>query len=219
MGPVKASQILDDVKRLDESGVLKTGQTVQKEDEVKNVRKVRQDRIAFVAKTTSQAIDNLVNKLDNLLTNVQNKSRLDPRFADRKFADLSGRTRAMISCYPGNGTHYVRHVDNHHKDGRCITVVYYVNKDWDVDAHGGLLKVYPTQIHPRVAKIAPQFDRTLIFWSDERNPHEVLPAFRSRYAVTVWYFDREERQKALDKHQPLGEAGSSASSTSDLLNK
>ena len=216
MGPVKALQILQDAKQMDANGILKTGKTVQAEDEVKNVRKVRQDRIAFIEKRKSQGIDELVSKLDNLLTHVQIKSRADPRYANRKLMDISGRTRAMVSCYPGNGTHYVRHVDNHHRDGRCITVVYYLNKDWDAKRDGGMLKMYPQMTHPRTANIAPSFDRALIFWSDERNPHEVAPAYRSRYAVTVWYFDREERQRALEKHQALGKgtSGSTGGATS-----
>ena len=208
MGPVKALQILQDAKQMDANGILKSGKTVRDEDEVKNVRKVRQDRIAFIEKRKSPGIDELVSKLDNLLTHVQIKSRADPRFADRKLMDISGRTRAMVSCYPGNGTHYVRHVDNHHRDGRCITVVYYLNKDWDAKRDGGMLKMYPQMTHPRTANISPSFDRALIFWSDERNPHEVAPAYRSRYAVTVWYFDREERQRALEKQQAPGEGTS-----------
>jgi len=41
--------------------------------------------------------------------------------------------------------------------------------------------------------IAPLQGRLLLFYSDFRVPHEVLPveADISRFAVTIWYTDRE----------------------------
>ncbi|CAB1348620.1 unnamed protein product [Coregonus sp. 'balchen'] len=86
---------------------------------------------------------------------------------------------AMVACYPGNGTGYIRHVDNPNSDGRCITCIYYLNKNWDVKVQGGLLQIYP-EGKSVVANIEPLFDRLLIFWSDRRNPHEVKPAYATR---------------------------------------
>ena len=37
----------------------------------------------------------------------------------------------------------------------------------------------------------------LLFFSDLRVPHEVLPAKTARYAATIWYFNDEERKRAL----------------------
>ena len=91
--------------------------------------------------------------------------------------------------------------------------------------HGGLLRIFP-EGKAQFADIEPKFDRLLLFWSDRRNPHEVQPAFATRsasglcprhrlvlsglsavtvscprrYAITVWYFDGDERARAKEKY-------------------
>lgn len=65
---------------------------------------------------------------------------------------------------------------------------------------GGKLRMFP-QGHDFVADIEPKFDRVLFFWSDRRNPHEVQPAYDIRFAITVWYFDADERNQALLRYQ------------------
>ncbi|KAF3845464.1 hypothetical protein F7725_008627 [Dissostichus mawsoni] len=109
---------------------------------------------------------------------------------------------AMVACYPGNGAGYVKHVDNPNSDGRCITCIYYLNKDWSAKEHGGVLRIFPEGTS-FVADIEPLFDRLLFFWSDRRNPHEVQPSFNTRYAITVWYFDSEERAEAKRRFKNL----------------
>lgn len=37
----------------------------------------------------------------------------------------------MVACYPGNGTAYKQHVDNPCGDGRLVTCIVYLNKNWD----------------------------------------------------------------------------------------
>jgi hypoxia-inducible factor (prolyl hydroxylase) len=105
----------------------------------------------------------------------------------------------MVACYPGEGSQYVKHIDNPNGDGRCITCIYYLNKNWNVDRDGGLLRLFPQGDHltNKVANIEPIFDRLIFFWSDRRNPHEVQKAYNVRFAITVWYFNQEERQEAL----------------------
>uniref|UniRef100_A0A9L0K4S9 hypoxia-inducible factor-proline dioxygenase n=1 Tax=Equus asinus TaxID=9793 RepID=A0A9L0K4S9_EQUAS len=110
--------------------------------------------------------------------------------------------QAMVACYPGNGTGYVRHVDNPNGDGRCITCIYYLNKNWDAKLHGGVLRIFP-EGKSFIADVEPIFDRLLFFWSDRRNPHEVQPSYATRYAMTVWYFDAEERAEAKKKFRNL----------------
>uniref|UniRef100_A0A8C5RME5 Prolyl 4-hydroxylase alpha subunit Fe(2+) 2OG dioxygenase domain-containing protein n=1 Tax=Laticauda laticaudata TaxID=8630 RepID=A0A8C5RME5_LATLA len=71
--------------------------------------------------------------------------------------------------------------------------------------NGGILRIFP-EGKAQFADIEPKFDRLLFFWSDRRNPHEVQPAFATRYAITVWYFDADERARAKVKYL-TGEKG------------
>ncbi|XP_043849645.1 prolyl hydroxylase EGLN2-like [Dromiciops gliroides] len=110
---------------------------------------------------------------------------------------INDQNKAMVACYPGNGLSYVVHVDNVHGDGHCITCIYYLNQHWDIKTHSGLLQIFPKG-WPVMANIKPLFDQLLIY---HRNPSEVKPAYATRYAITVWYFDVKEWVTDKDKYQ------------------
>ncbi|KAI1894639.1 hypothetical protein AGOR_G00117830 [Albula goreensis] len=190
--------ILEDVIALSKTGKFTDGQLVsQRSDSSKDIRG---DKITWVEgkEPGCEKISFLMSRMDDLVRHCNGN------LGNYK---INGRTKAMVACYPGNGTGYVRHVDNPNGDGRCVTCIYYLNKNWNVKEHGGLLRIFP-EGEARFADIEPKFDRLLFFWSDRRNPHEVQPAYATRYAITVWYFDAEERAKAKEKYQTsAGEKG------------
>jgi len=117
----------------------------------------------------------------------------------------SVRSNAMATCYPGNGAHYVRHCDNTTtiRNGRKITSLFYSNPDW-VPGDGGELRIFNPQdaleekdrVYTKIRDIEPLSNRVVLFFADERVPHEVLPTNSMRFAITTWYFDKVEKEAA-----------------------
>lgn len=142
--------------------------------------------------TYLQRIDTLVAELSEHVPDLKGSASL--------------RSNAMATCYPGNGAHYVRHCDNTSKvrNGRRLTSLYYVNPMWK-QGDGGELRIFSPQnasepeenrTFSQLVDVAPLSDRVVLFFADERVPHEVLPCFAHRFAVTTWFFDREEKEQA-----------------------
>ncbi|XP_070986974.1 uncharacterized protein [Oncorhynchus clarkii lewisi] len=193
LGPRLGESVMGEVESLNRSGKFRGGQLVSQRSIPS--RSIRGDQIAWVEghEPGCEGIATLMAHIDEAVMHSAANGQLGD-------CVINGRTKAMVACYPGNGTGYIRHVDNPNGDGRCITCIYYLNKNWDVKVQGGLLQIYP-EGKSVVANIEPLFDRLLIFWSDRRNPHEVKPAYATRYAITVWYFDAKERAEAKEKYR------------------
>ncbi|KAK2504294.1 hypothetical protein MC885_017910 [Smutsia gigantea] len=194
LGEVVGDCVLERVKQLHCTGALRDGQLAGPRAGVSK-RHLRGDQITWIGGNEEgcEAISFLLSLIDRLV--LYCGSRLGKYY-------VKERSKAMVACYPGNGTGYVRHVDNPNGDGRCITCIYYLNKNWDAKLHGGVLRIFP-EGKSFIADVEPIFDRLLFFWSDRRNPHEVQPSYATRYAMTVWYFDAEERAEAKKKFRNL----------------
>ncbi|XP_068155517.1 prolyl hydroxylase EGLN3 isoform X2 [Drosophila tropicalis] len=204
LGPETGLKILNEVRSMYNAGAFQDGQlqtdqtnpTTAAAPTVRGDKAVRGDKIKWVVGNEAGCsnVRYLTNQIDSVVFRV---NTMKDNGILGKY-DIRERTRAMVACYPGSGTHYVMHVDNPSKDGRVITAIYYLNINWDARESGGILRIRPTP-GTTVADIEPKFDRLIFFWSDARNPHEVQPAHRTRYAITVWYFDAKEREKALNR--------------------
>ena len=130
LGLAQGEMILSEVKSLYSIGIFHDGQLVSANRLSAPTQIIRGDKIFWVNGTEPQCanIGLLIQTLDNILMQCNNMDR-NGCFANCR---LSKRTRAMIACYPGSGSHYVKHIDNPNGDGRRVTSIYYLNKDWNV---------------------------------------------------------------------------------------
>eukprot|EP00931_Biecheleriopsis_adriatica_P075209 TRINITY_DN4912_c0_g3_i1.p1 TRINITY_DN4912_c0_g3~~TRINITY_DN4912_c0_g3_i1.p1 ORF type:complete len:954 (-),score=238.38 TRINITY_DN4912_c0_g3_i1:34-2895(-) len=108
-------------------------------------------------------------------------------------AGVRWHSEAMFTCYPEESrARYFRHTDNSSGNGRLLTAIVYLNEAWE-EGHGGELRLFhPGAENLKVRlEVQPLWNRLILFWSDERCPHEVLSACRDRFATTVWYYDQK----------------------------
>ncbi|MFP4598007.1 MAG: 2OG-Fe(II) oxygenase [Persicimonas sp.] len=93
----------------------------------------------------------------------------------------------QIAQYPGAGSGYERHVDAFPGSvNRRVTAICYLNEGWTPD-HGGMLRAWTAD--GQVREVEPVAGRLVVFVSDQV-PHEVLPTYAPRCAVTAWYRHR-----------------------------
>ncbi|GAB6021106.1 hypothetical protein CHUAL_003739 [Chamberlinius hualienensis] len=198
-----AKKVLSEVVAIHNEGRFIPGEVVNP-----GLKTVRGDKITWLSgkERGVETIGFLMHFVDVVVKRVSTAPN-NGKLAQYK---LSQRTRAMVACYPGGGTQYIRHVDNPNKDGRCITSIYYLNENWNMERDGGTLRIYPQEHKDSMATIIPNFNRMVFFWSDRRNPHEVEPANRLRYAITLWYQDEVEKNAASQKQSDSNKTQHSA---------
>ena len=118
-----------------------------------------------------------------------------------------------------------QHVDLPGRQPGRLSVVYYLqDSTWDAARDGGCLRIFKTDgsacnTHARdeqhhadreqadgmLTDIAPLADRLVLFFSDGRCPHAVLPAAAERYAAVLFY-GCKETSRVDDEDDELADA-------------
>ncbi|GMF52505.1 unnamed protein product [Phytophthora fragariaefolia] len=87
---------------------------------------------------------------------------------------------------------------------RLVTCVYYLNDAWE-PGHGGELRVHlkDSEFLPGCHwDVPPELD-TLVMFRSLDVEHEVLPTFRERKAVTIWYYGNPPKSSSF-RSKPEG---------------
>lgn len=87
--------------------------------------------------------------------------------------------------YP-KGAFYKTHRDAFKgQANRVLSTVLYLNPQWG-PADGGELELFDDSGERRLARIAPEYGKLVVFLSEEF-PHQVLAARRERYSIAGWF--------------------------------
>lgn len=116
------------------------------------------------------------------------------------FADESLEGGGLHQCGPGGflNIHADFTVHPHHQDWRRrVNVLVYLNKNWR-DEYGGHLELWDKKMERCFEKIAPLFNRAVIFNTDpdafHGHPDPIqCPAGESRKSIALYYFTRETK--------------------------
>ncbi len=90
-----------------------------------------------------------------------------------------------LACYPAAGF-YQKHLDNpRRQSARFLTVLLYLNRDWQVE-DGGILEIFSPDNDKKIAEVIPQ-GGTLVLFLSERFPHAVRLTQRERWSICGWW--------------------------------
>eukprot|EP00605_Chrysophyceae_sp_TOSAG23-4_P002357 GSChrysophyteH1.ASY1.ANO1.2605.1 assembled CDS len=175
-----------------------------------SVPSVRGDKVIWMSKARAPmrkfaALKEAIKACDNLVDEM--------KLVCEPMSKIYSRSDAMLANYPGGGSRFARHIDNTTNDGRRITMLIYLNPEWDAETDQGALRLTP-QDKDEGIDVYPECGRLAMFYSADM-PHEVMPTFGDRHAITVWYYDSEERAEAVAQAQTSGAAEAAVNAGSD----
>ena len=160
---------------------------------------LRKTSVAYGTSTSApHAFDIIVERTRQLISSLKKRTLDFPEeLQTTDFISIN------LSCLPPGCAGQPHHVDNPGGRGSAtLTMTYYLQNDWDTSTCGGCLRLHTPHHDCKRASpeddvlcdVAPRRDRLVVFFSDDRCPHAVLPVAReapdSRYAAVLFFGER-----------------------------
>ena len=163
-----------DIESLDARGELKEVTSQAK-------ARLRNDRVGWLSAASASVMPALGVAIRLL--------RAIPAEVERQIGwQLSVPQTLMAAVYPGSPSQpaaYCKHFDGGGPGNpRQLTAILYLNRPWEPGSDGGALRAY-WPLAAGFCDIVPQGGRLLLF-NSRTIEHEVMNAFRPRYAITLW---------------------------------
>lgn len=179
LGSSFCDTILSEVVDMYSEGCFKDGLLVGSQSS--GDKNIRGDKIHWVEGKEPNCLNigYLMRTLDQILMRFS-RLNVDGR-------QILNRTKAMIACYPANGTKYVKHVDNPNEDGRYITCIYYLNKSWQSQVsvwrvvnfvNFAMHRVFASSVHvdssPRVLRAFESVEFQVLAFQESERRNDVV---------------------------------------------
>jgi len=224
----QCEEVRDEIMREDESGELEPARVYTSPNTHAvsvAVPERRSDRVKYLNaaadahgpqrwRTISQAVD----RIDAIVRLLRDR-------LPGELGTIESRQLPMIACY-GEGCRFERHCDNHcdgdedeydPQFGHCANrrrlsaVLYCVPSSWCTEC-GGALRVYQSteetggwEGDDALVDVLPRPARLVLFASDQRVPHEVLPVAATgvvRHSLALWFLGPRADASATSQSDP-----------------
>ena len=115
--------------------------------------------------------------------------------------ELVGASHAMVARFPGDGALYGPHYDG---DGMLtrLTMIVYTSDGWS-EPHGGQLCMLDERDRGRRCwRSVPPRAGTLVVFRSESVLHQVLPTYKPRVALTVFFTAGRDENTPRERPMP-----------------
>ena len=153
--------------------------------EFQQQRNFRSDQTCWLSHHENFSISCLNKSFSHIISNLVERYKTSD-----SLLQIRHKSKIQLSCFPAGCHGYKPHYDNPNDNGRLLTFVFYLNRNYKPE-HGGMSQ-FLVKNRSELINVEPIFNRLVIYWSDKRVITQTLPVAKHLFSLTGWYFGEHE---------------------------